>query len=115
MEIILEPVDGTDQGPFVLESPDNPLIEPEFLIGRGADCHVRLPSGFVSRHHCGVVVDDDARAVKVRDLGSQNGTFVNNQRVRGTHALRDGDRLVVGFIPFEVRIPADGGDSVACD
>jgi hypothetical protein len=32
---------------------------------------------------------------------------VNDERVKGTHALRDGDRLVVGFIPFEVHIPAD--------
>jgi pSer/pThr/pTyr-binding forkhead associated (FHA) protein len=107
MEIILEPVEGADQGPFVLETPDNPMIEPEFLIGRSADCHVRLPSGFVSRHHCGVVVDDDARAVRIRDLGSQNGTFVNNERVKGTRPLHDGDKLVVGFIPFEVHIPAD--------
>jgi pSer/pThr/pTyr-binding forkhead associated (FHA) protein len=105
MEIILERADGDDGDPFVIETPQNLLIESEFLIGRASDCHVRIPEQFVSRHHCEVLVDELHRDVRVRDLGSQNGTYVNNRPVTGDCQLSDGDRLIVGYIPFDVHIP----------
>ena len=110
MEIILERADGVDGDPFVIETPQSLLIESEFLIGRASDCHVRLPEQFVSRHHCEVLVDELHHAVRVRDLGSQNGTFVNNRPVSGDCHLSDGDRLIVGYIPFDVHIPGDFGE-----
>jgi pSer/pThr/pTyr-binding forkhead associated (FHA) protein len=48
-------------------------------IGRADDCYLRLPSGganmTVSRRHC--AIDIDLPAIRVRDLGSRNGTYVN--------------------------------------
>ncbi|MGE5191038.1 MAG: FHA domain-containing protein [Deltaproteobacteria bacterium] len=41
--------------------------------------------------------------MRVRDLGSQNGTFVNEALVAECE-LKDGDRLRVACIPFEVHI-----------
>jgi pSer/pThr/pTyr-binding forkhead associated (FHA) protein len=41
-----------------------------------------------------VIADDEGPLV--RDLGSTNGTFVNNQRLRGPRRLRDGDIVRVG-------------------
>jgi len=52
-------------------------------VGRAEDCEVRLPNDMlhldVSRHHC--LLDIDPPEVRVRDLGSKNGTFVNGTKI----------------------------------
>ncbi|HEV3299862.1 MAG TPA: FHA domain-containing protein [Planctomycetaceae bacterium] len=79
-----------------------PLATRKFLIGREQDCHLRPNSELVSRHHCALWVDDFS--VRVRDLGSTNGTFVNNQRVRGELVLGAGDHIRVGKLDFELLV-----------
>ncbi len=79
-----------------------PLATRKFLIGREQDCHLRPNSELVSRHHCALWVDDFA--VRVRDLGSTNGTFVNNSRVRGEQVLGAGDHIRVGKLDFELLV-----------
>lgn len=94
-----------------------PLATKKFLIGREQDCHLRPNSELISRHHCVFAVDDFS--VRVRDLGSTNGTFVNDERVRGEAALQSGDRIRVGKLDFELVIgepvaataPPRSGDS----
>src|SRR5271170_3034403 len=51
----------------------------KLLIGREEDCHLRPDSEFVSRHHCVLLLDE--YTLRVRDLGSKNGTFVNGRRI----------------------------------
>ncbi len=72
-----------------------------YTIGRKPDCHLRIPSAAVSRKHCELTIADDA--LKVRDLGSSNGTFLNDVRVQAA-TLAAGDRLTVGNITFTVQI-----------
>src|SRR5271154_2869023 len=84
-----------------------PLATKKFLIGREQDCHLRPNSELVSRHHCVFTVDDFS--VHVRDLGSTNGTYVNDQRVRGEILLNSGDRIRGGKLDFEWAM----GDRVA--
>lgn len=79
-----------------------PLPVGKFLIGREEDCHLRPNSDLVSRHHCVFTVDEFA--VRVRDLGSTNGTLVNGERIRGGVMLNAGDVVSVGKIDFEVVI-----------
>jgi pSer/pThr/pTyr-binding forkhead associated (FHA) protein len=70
-------------------------------IGREQDCQLRIESGFVSRHHCLLRVDETG--AYVRDLGSKNGTFINNSRLTTREAvLRHGDLLTVGEVAFHV-------------
>ncbi len=73
---------------------------PEFVIGRGQECHLRPQSSAVSRKHCAIVVDEDAAAIE--DFASTNGTFVNGERVEKRHELKNGDRLKIGALEFEV-------------
>ncbi|MGE3316783.1 MAG: FHA domain-containing protein [Planctomycetaceae bacterium] len=75
----------------------------KFLIGREQDCQLRPNSELVSRHHCVINIDDFT--VRLRDLGSTNGTFVNGNRVRGEVTLKAGDRVRVGKLDFEILIP----------
>ena len=78
----------------------------EFLIGRGADCDLRLKATAVSRHHCLLRFRRDEASIT--DLGSSNGTFINEQRVRSQTALHSGDEIRVGTCRFVV----DLGDRV---
>ncbi len=108
MQITFSRSDGSKGEPLVLQIPRNPLIESEFLVGRAEDCDVHLLEPFVSRHHCGIVVDTQTQFLRVRDMGSRNGTFINDQRIVGICDLHDGDKLTVGFIPLTIRISQDG-------
>lgn len=79
-----------------------PLQTKIFLVGREPDCQLRPSSESVSRHHCVFTLDDFS--VRLRDLGSTNGTFVNGQRVQGQAILQPGDRILIGKLEFEIVI-----------
>jgi diguanylate cyclase (GGDEF)-like protein len=85
---------------FALQGPAQgsvfPLREPELTLGRDGSVDVSLHEDTVSRVHARLVRRDGA--VYVEDLGSQNGTFVNDQPVRGATLLRDGDYLRLGSV-----------------
>lgn len=61
-------------------------------IGRHADNRIQLRSLLVSRHHASIFQDEAGDWV-VEDLGSRNGTFVNDDRVQGRHRLAGGDEI----------------------
>lgn len=84
-------------------------IEKQFLVGREQDCHLRPKSDLVSRHHCVFTLDD--YTLRVRDLGSTNGTLVNNERLEGQQVLKSGDRVRIGNLEFEVVLnePTEAG------
>ena len=72
----------------------------KFLVGRESDCHLRPNSDMVSRHHCVFTLDD--YTLRIRDLGSTNGTQVNEERLEGQLVLKSGDRVRIGNLDFEV-------------
>ena len=95
------------------------IHQEEFLIGRGADCDLRLKASAVSRHHC--LLRFRGAEASVTDLGSSNGTFVNGQRVRSQTTLHSGDESRVGTLPFVVDLgdditseDAEGGPGATC-
>jgi len=83
-----------------------PLPGRQFLIGRGEGCQLRPASERISRKHCAIIVTEGR--VIVRDLGSTNGTSVNNERLSGDRELKNGDKLNVGgVLEFEVQLSVD--------
>lgn len=66
-------------------------------IGRGRGQSIVLPHPLVSRQHCELFERDGQ--LMVRDLGSLNGTFVNNRRVTES-PLRPGELLTIGTVTF---------------
>jgi pSer/pThr/pTyr-binding forkhead associated (FHA) protein len=77
------------------------------VIGRKEDCDIRIPLSEVSRRHCRLLADEEV--LRVEDMGSSNGTFLNGMRVQEA-VVQPGDSLQVGPIVFIVQIdgvPAD--------
>ncbi len=74
------------------------LDRDSFIIGRSSGADIRLEQEAVSRNHCKLVNTGDS--VIVRDLGSTNGTYVNDQLV-DEYRMRDGDLLKVGRCIFK--------------
>jgi pSer/pThr/pTyr-binding forkhead associated (FHA) protein len=112
-QIVLKVLVGREAGRQIVVS-DQSLC----TIGRSRSCTLRLADdATVSRQHC--MLEVEGPLVKVCDLGSKNGTFVNGvlvgQRPASTehdttlsdndpYLLRHGDQLVVGQNLFEVGI-----------
>jgi pSer/pThr/pTyr-binding forkhead associated (FHA) protein len=86
---------------------DFPLSQPVSVIGRGENCDLRVPLLNVSRRHCEVRVQ--GQTVKVKDLASSNGTYVNNTRISDVD-LHAGDRLAVGPIVFTIQVSGSPAD-----
>lgn len=66
----------------------------------GREGHVRVPDEFLSRRHFEVGRDDDG-AIRVRDLGSRNGTFLNTLPARNTK-VHAGDEIRAGVNRFKI-------------
>jgi len=80
---------------------DFPLRPGSLVVGRKNSCELRIPLSSVSRQHCEVTVEGDS--VKLRDLGSSNGTYHNSIRVQEAE-LSAGDEVVVGPVVFTLVI-----------
>ena len=76
------------------------LPDRELIVGRDEECHMRLTSNLVSRQHC--ILDVGPHGIRVRDLGSQNGTYVNDVAITEPLLLRAGDILRIGAAVFQV-------------
>lgn len=68
-------------------------------IGRAPDCQLRLDHNGLSRHHARVIPTE--QGLQIEDLGSTNGSYINNQRVVRDEA-RVGDE--VGFDTLRFRL-----------
>lgn len=100
------------------------------LIGRARDCDLRVPAdsehASVSRHHC--MLEIDLPSVRLRDLGSRNGTYLNGESIgrrpyeeflpetevlqAPAHELRDADRISLGPTCIRVHIDLPRPDTI---
>jgi hypothetical protein len=70
------------------------------IIGRGRGSNIVLPHPLVSRKHCELCKVGDK--ILVRDLGSLNGTYVNNERIADEMMIEPGQLLTIGSVTFRV-------------
>jgi pSer/pThr/pTyr-binding forkhead associated (FHA) protein len=76
-------------------------LDARTLIGRQLEgTGVSVHEGSISRHHAHLAYDPPKKAWTLRDLGSANGTFYNDQPVHGAITVRHGDRIGVGQVGF---------------
>lgn len=82
-------------------------LERSVVVGRDGDCDVVIADARVSRRHAAVEVDGDSDGLRLRDLGSSNGTFLNGTRV-ALASLGCGDVLGLG----DSELVVDASDDV---
>jgi diguanylate cyclase (GGDEF)-like protein len=75
-----------------------PLAGDALLIGRGSDCDITVDLDSVSRRHA--KIERRGAVIMVSDLGSTNGTYVNETQVH-ERALADGDQVKIGNAIFK--------------
>jgi len=80
---------------------DFSLFKDEISVGRGEDNDVVIPHPSVSRAHARLMRRDGA--YELTDLGSTNGSFVNNQPVLGSMIVVNGSEIRFGHIRFILR------------
>jgi hypothetical protein len=81
------------------------LTQSPLTLGRHPSNNVVLADPQVSRHHARILYQA-GRGWVLEDLGSANGTFVNDQRLVGARRLRSGDTIQIGPNMLDVRIAA---------
>jgi CheY-like chemotaxis protein len=72
-------------------------------VGRHPECPARIDHPLISRRHCSFFVEKDQ--IWVEDLGSRNGIRLNGKWLRSPQPVRDGDRLELAALPFQIRLP----------
>ena len=97
MRVILDVIQGPRQGrSFVFDRHDT------FIVGRSRFVHCPMPEDqALSRDH--FLIEIDPPLCELRDLGSTNGTYVNERRVERVR-LGSGDRILAGKSVFRVRV-----------
>src|SRR5260370_5458122 len=73
-----------------------PLLgENSWKLGRSSQCAIVLEDDLVSRNHA-MIQRMDSKEYILIDMGSRNGSFVNERRLSTPMPLRDGDRVTLG-------------------
>ncbi len=109
---LIKPYEDADSAPHPLRGPEAfPLLEivqgprlgawftvayqKEITLGRAATNSIILEDNSVSRTHS--VLQSDGRSYTLRDIGSRNGTFVNEKKIQGEVELRHLDAIKIGI------------------
>ena len=82
-----------------------PIVGERFVIGRADDCDLKPRSELISRYHCEVSLKDGGAFV--RDMGSKNGVFLNDNQITETFELKNGDKLAIGPLEFFAHITVE--------
>ena len=94
------PLDGDRHLDVVLPGGDRVALDRRLVIGRSRACEVRLQTPSVSRIHAEIEVGP--AGVRLTDMGSSYGTFLDGRRVREAAALAPGMRIELGDCRLEV-------------
>jgi pSer/pThr/pTyr-binding forkhead associated (FHA) protein len=84
-----------------------PVGEGALILGRSSSCDLRLPHASISRRHARLTRRGER--LFLEDLGSQNGTFLDDERLAGPHELLVGQRIHIGPAVLRLRVP--GGNT----
>ncbi|HEY1416740.1 MAG TPA: FHA domain-containing protein [Myxococcaceae bacterium] len=84
-----------------------PVSDGALILGRSSSCDLRLPHASISRRHARLTRRGER--LFLEDLGSQNGTFLDDERLSGPHELLVGQRIHIGPAVLRIRVP--GGNN----
>jgi len=91
-----------------------PLPEGEHIVGRAPDAHVVLTDVTVSRYHARLSIS--GCEIRIEDLGSKNGTWVDGRHVTGVQPVRRHSRIAIAAVPASIIPHANSGtESIQLD
>lgn len=95
MAMIIQTVEGVVSNRFDIE-------KPSLNFGRSVDSHVQIDDLAVSSQHARISVEEEngKEVFYIEDLGSTNGTFVNEESINDKVLLRHNDNIRVGWNNF---------------
>jgi sigma-B regulation protein RsbU (phosphoserine phosphatase) len=96
MSSYLVAINGPDSGKKIY------LAGEKFVMGRHPECDILVEVGAVSRRHAQITKDSSDYFVE--DLGSRNGTYVNEQQIAGKHQLKDGETIRICDVDFTFHV-----------
>ena len=76
-------------------------VSGNMVMGRAPECELSLDDTFISQQHARLFAKNGSWYVE--DLGSTNGTYVNDQRLAAPAMVQPGDRVRVGTTVLELR------------
>ncbi len=77
-------------------------IDGDLVLGRGERAEIRLEDPFASSRHARIF--EQGNAVVIEDLGSTNGTYLNEEVLQGPRPLHPGDRVRIGDSEFTFEV-----------
>jgi pSer/pThr/pTyr-binding forkhead associated (FHA) protein len=83
-----------------------PVRQGVLVLGRSSSCDLRLPHASISRRHARLTRRGER--LFVEDLGSQNGTFIDDERLSAPRELYVGQRIHIGPAVLRLRMPGAG-------
>jgi DNA-binding CsgD family transcriptional regulator len=89
-----------------------PLRSGSYVIGRGSTCDIVILDPSVSRCHARLTVSGSE--ISIRDLGSQNGTFVDEEAIE-TCLVRPGHVIRFGAMPYRLVLEKATSLAPQCD
>ncbi len=78
------------------------LKDGAYQMGRDPKGDVVIPDSTVSSHHAELQIQ--GTQCVLRDLGSSNGTFVNDERIRAAKEIKPGDSIRLGAVPLNIEV-----------
>jgi len=79
------------------------LRKGRYTIGRSSQCDLVINDSTVSRKHAQIEIVDEA-TINLTDLGSHNGTTVNDYRITDTVKLQANDLISFGQVGFKITL-----------
>ncbi len=80
------------------------LDRPRMAIGRASKNDIQLADATISKEHAEILVENGR--VRIRDLGSRNGTRVNGADAKAALPIQAGDRVEIGHLAMAVSVDA---------
>jgi pSer/pThr/pTyr-binding forkhead associated (FHA) protein len=77
-------------------------LDGEIVLGRGERAEIRLEDPFASARHA--LVYEQGNAIVIEDLGSTNGTYLNEELLQTARPLHPGDRVRIGDSEFTFEV-----------
>ncbi len=82
---------------------ENVFKNERLVIGRDNECDINIQSPSISRKHLQLEIEDDK--LYVTDLGSSNGTVINDIKITGRTQINSKSRIIAGRITIQVELP----------